>query len=85
MVYAAAALSLCGVGCDLKALCTAVPLIQLAEGLPIGMSELGTRETTLVHARHIVTHNVSDFRGSERLGVTAITPRDFLHLIRPQP
>ena len=34
---------------------------------------------------HIVTHNVSDFRGSERLGVTAITPRDFLHLIRPKP
>jgi hypothetical protein len=49
MIYAAAALSLCGVGWDLKALCTAVPLIQLAEGLPIGMSGLGTRETTLVH------------------------------------
>ena len=32
--------------------------------------------------RHIVTHNIRDFRGSERLGVTAITPRDFLHLIR---
>lgn len=35
--------------------------------------------------RHIVTHNVRDFRGSERLGVTAITPQDFLHLIRPKP
>lgn len=35
--------------------------------------------------RHIVTHNVRDFCGSERLGVTAITPRDFLHLIRPKP
>jgi putative PIN family toxin of toxin-antitoxin system len=35
--------------------------------------------------RHIVTHNVGDFRSSERLGVTAMTPRDFLHLIRPKP
>src|SRR5438046_1746158 len=28
--------------------------------------------------RHIITHNVSDFGGSEQLGVTAISPRDFL-------
>ena len=27
---------------------------------------------------YIVTHNVKDFRGSEQLGVKAITPRDFL-------
>ena len=32
--------------------------------------------------RHIITHNVGDYRGSETLGVTAITPRDFLDLIR---
>jgi predicted nucleic acid-binding protein len=32
--------------------------------------------------RYVVTHNVKDFRGSEQLGVTAITPRDFLNLIR---
>jgi predicted nucleic acid-binding protein len=31
---------------------------------------------------YIVTHNVKDFHGSEQLGVTAITPRDFLELIR---
>lgn len=31
---------------------------------------------------YIVTHNVKDFHGSEELGVTAITPRDFLKLIR---
>jgi putative PIN family toxin of toxin-antitoxin system len=31
---------------------------------------------------YIVTHNVKDFRGSERLGVTALTPREFLDLIR---
>lgn len=35
--------------------------------------------------RHIVTHNVKDFRGSEQLGVTAIQPRDFLNLIRARP
>jgi putative PIN family toxin of toxin-antitoxin system len=32
--------------------------------------------------RYIITHNVADFAGSDRLGVTAITPRDFLDLIR---
>ena len=32
--------------------------------------------------RHIVTHNVKDFQGSEQLGVTARSPREFLKLIR---
>jgi hypothetical protein len=32
--------------------------------------------------RHIVTHNVRDFRGSEELGVTAISPRAFLNVIQ---
>src|SRR6266704_7182199 len=31
---------------------------------------------------YVVTHNVKDFHGSEQLGVTAITPRDFLSLVR---
>ena len=34
--------------------------------------------------RYIVTHNVRDFDGSERLGVSSIAPRDFLNLIRTQ-
>jgi predicted nucleic acid-binding protein len=34
--------------------------------------------------RYIVTHNVKDFQGSEELGVTAISPREFLRLIRSQ-
>jgi predicted nucleic acid-binding protein len=34
------------------------------------------------HAHYIVTHNTRDFAGCERLGVTAITPRDFLTIIR---
>ena len=35
--------------------------------------------------RHIITHNVKDYRGSEALGVTAITPGEFLTLIRKKP
>jgi len=31
---------------------------------------------------YIVIHNVRDFHGSEQLGIIAITPRDFLKLIR---
>ena len=34
------------------------------------------------NCRYIVTHNVADFRGCEQLGIEAITPRDFLRLIR---
>jgi putative PIN family toxin of toxin-antitoxin system len=33
-------------------------------------------------AEYVVTHNKNDFRGSEQLGVTAITPRDFLKVVR---
>src|SRR5438874_12564926 len=36
-------------------------------------------------SRHIITHNVKDFHGSEQLGVTALSPREFLGLIRGQP
>lgn len=32
--------------------------------------------------RYIVTHNVKHFHGSEELGIKAITPSDFLNLIR---
>lgn len=31
---------------------------------------------------YIITHNVGDFRGSEQLGIAALSPRDFLKLIR---
>jgi putative PIN family toxin of toxin-antitoxin system len=31
---------------------------------------------------HIITHNLADFRGSEQFGVTALSPRQFLNLIR---
>ena len=32
--------------------------------------------------QYIITHNVADFRGCGQLGVTAISPREFLKLIR---
>lgn len=32
--------------------------------------------------KYILTHNTRDFRGSERFGIEAITPRDFLTIIR---
>lgn len=32
--------------------------------------------------RYIVTHNLSDFRRAEQLGVTAVTPREFLKTVR---
>jgi hypothetical protein len=35
--------------------------------------------------RHIITHNVKDFHGSEQLGVSALPPREFLNLIRRKP
>jgi hypothetical protein len=35
--------------------------------------------------RYIITHNVKDFHGSESLGVTALSPRDFLKLLRGKP
>jgi putative PIN family toxin of toxin-antitoxin system len=35
--------------------------------------------------RNIITHNVNDFHGSARLGVAALSPREFLNLIRNRP
>jgi putative PIN family toxin of toxin-antitoxin system len=36
-------------------------------------------------SQYIVTHNMKDFHGSEQLGVTALSPREFLKLIREKP
>ena len=35
--------------------------------------------------RHIVTHNLRDFRGTDQFGVTPISPGDFLNSLRMQP
>ncbi|TAG08099.1 MAG: putative toxin-antitoxin system toxin component, PIN family [Verrucomicrobia bacterium] len=34
-------------------------------------------------AAYVITHNISDFRGSESMGVRAITPATTLDIIRP--
>ncbi len=34
---------------------------------------------------HIITHNVTDFAGADSLGLTVLTPREFLTRIRTQP
>jgi len=31
---------------------------------------------------YIVTHNVSDFKGADRFGIQAVTPGEFLQIIR---
>ena len=34
--------------------------------------------------RYIVTHNLRDFRGTERWGIRAVPPSDFLHRIKKE-
>ena len=34
-------------------------------------------------ATHIVTHNVKDFRGAETLGISIVTPAQFLTILTP--
>lgn len=31
---------------------------------------------------YIVTHNISDFKGMDKFGIQAVTPREFWHIIR---
>lgn len=35
--------------------------------------------------RYIVTHNIRDFRGCEQLGIEAVTPAEFLRIIKESP
>ena len=34
------------------------------------------------NCEYILTHNISDFKGSEKFGIRAITPKEFLQVIR---
>jgi predicted nucleic acid-binding protein len=36
-------------------------------------------------AETIVTHNLRDFRGTDKWGVAAVTPSDFLKLVAQSP
>lgn len=48
LLYAATGLSICGIGLSFQVVCSVIPLVLLADGLPISISGLGTREWTLV-------------------------------------
>jgi predicted nucleic acid-binding protein len=37
-----------------------------------------------LYTEYTITHNVKDYLGSETLGITAISPAEFLNLIRPK-
>jgi hypothetical protein len=49
LAYVVAALRVCGVALDERLTVSVVPLVLLADGLPISISGLGTRETTLLY------------------------------------
>lgn len=34
-------------------------------------------------ATHIITHNVTDFRGADALGISVVTPNQFLSILPP--
>ena len=48
MGYAVAGLRLCGIHIETMLVLSAIPIMALVDGLPIGTSGLGTRETTLL-------------------------------------
>jgi hypothetical protein len=49
LLYAAVGLRLSGMGLDVRVVCGVVPLVLLADGLPISVSGLGTREAALLY------------------------------------
>lgn len=51
--------------------------------LPDPDDDLVLELTVAASATFVITHNISDFRGSESMGVRAITPATTLDIIRP--
>jgi Lysylphosphatidylglycerol synthase TM region len=47
--YAATGLAICCIPASLVVVCSVIPLVLLADGLPISVSGLGTRETALLY------------------------------------
>lgn len=43
--------------------------------------ELVSELAVTANCEYIMTHNVNDFRGSEKFGIRAITPKEFLQII----
>jgi predicted nucleic acid-binding protein len=53
-------------------------------GLPDPNDDLILELAVAAGCSYIVTHNLRDFRGTERWGVAAVSPADFLHLIKKE-
>lgn len=51
--------------------------------LPDTNDDLVLELAVAASAAFVITHNISDFRGSESMGVRAITPATILDIIRP--
>ena len=51
-------------------------------GLPDPDDDLILELAVAAGCRYIVTHNVRDFRGTEKWGIAAVTPGDFLKLLK---
>lgn len=49
--------------------------------LPDVNDELVLELAVSANCEYILTHNIKDFRGSEKFGIKAITPKDFLQVI----
>jgi putative PIN family toxin of toxin-antitoxin system len=50
--------------------------------LPDVNDELALELAVTAGCEYVVTHNVSDFKGVDKFGIQAITPREFLQIIR---
>lgn len=53
--------------------------------LPDAKDDMVLELAFAANCRYIITHNLKDFRNSGELGIEAVTPRDFLHLIQTKP
>ena len=49
--------------------------------LPDANDELILELAVSAHCEYIVTHNLSDFKGIEKFGIKAVSPREFLEII----
>ena len=49
--------------------------------LPDANDELFLELAISARCEYIVTHNIKDFKGTEKFGIKAITPREFLQII----
>jgi predicted nucleic acid-binding protein len=49
--------------------------------LPDANDELFLELAISARCEYIVTHNIKDFKGTEKFGIKAITPKEFLQII----